>query len=136
MCGDTRLIRLSDMQLTEHRNERQLFVRHVDATSITVIDRRLETSVVLSSNEAIENFQVRRVEDLDQTAIEKILAFNPAVVILGTGSRAVFAAPRVQAEFLKRGIGLETMDNAAAARTFNVLIGEGRNAVGVFLFPA
>ena len=36
-------------------------------------------------------------------------------------------------EFLKRGIGLETMDNAAVARTFNVLVGEGRRAVAVFL---
>ena len=123
------------MQLTEHRNEQQLFVRHVDATSITIIDRRMEHSLVLSATEAIENFQVRRVEDLDHVAIEKILAFKPAVVILGTGIRSVFPAPRVQAEFLKRSIGLETMDNAAAARTFNVLIGEGRNAVGVFLFP-
>jgi len=41
----------------------------------------------------------------------------------------------VLAEFLKRGIGLETMGNAAAARTFNVLIGEGRPAVAVFLLP-
>jgi len=41
----------------------------------------------------------------------------------------------VLAEFLKRGIGLETMDNTAAARTFNVLASEYRQVVGVFLLP-
>jgi uncharacterized protein len=33
---------------------------------------------------------------------------------------------------LGRGIGLETMTNAAAARTFNVLAGEGRRVVAGF----
>jgi uncharacterized protein len=56
-------------------------------------------------------------------------------VLLGTGARITFPPAAVLAEFLKRGIGLETMDNAAAARTFNVLIGEGRRAVAVFLLP-
>jgi len=60
---------------------------------------------------------------------------SPEVVLLGTGARATFPPQRVLGEFLRRGIGLETMDNAAAARTFNVLVGEGRQAVGVFLLP-
>lgn len=122
------------MQLTEHRNE-QLFVRKIDADSVTVIDRRLDRSFALSGNEAIENLPARTVDELDTAAIEKILSLKPEVVLLGTGTRAVFPPQRVLAEFLKRGIGLETMDNAAAARTFNVLIGEGRQAVAVFLLP-
>ncbi|HRN60556.1 MAG TPA: MTH938/NDUFAF3 family protein, partial [Chiayiivirga sp.] len=32
-----------------------------------------------------------------------------------------------------RGIGLEAMDSAAAARTFNLLAGEGRRVVAAFL---
>jgi uncharacterized protein len=35
---------------------------------------------------------------------------------------------------LTRGIGIEIMDNAAAARTFNVLAGEGRRVVAAFVF--
>ena len=34
---------------------------------------------------------------------------------------------------LTRGIGIEVMDNAAAARTFNVLATEGRRVVAAFL---
>ena len=47
----------------------------------------------------------------------------------------MFPPQAVLAQFLRRGIGLETMDNAAAARTFNVLAGEGRNVVAMFLLP-
>jgi uncharacterized protein len=123
------------MQLTEHRNERQLFVRKADASTVVVVDRVFTGSLVLSAAQAIEDFAPRRVDELDATAISSILALEPEVVLLGTGGRAIFPPPAVLAEFLRRGIGLETMDNAAAARTFNVLIGEGRQAVVVFLLP-
>jgi len=123
------------MQLTEHRNERQLFVRKADASSVTIIDRVYESSLVLNAEAVIEDFPPRRVEDLDAPAIEKVLSLEPEVVLLGTGARITFPPAAVLAEFLKRRVGLEAMDNAAAARTFNVLIGEGRRAVAVFLLP-
>jgi uncharacterized protein len=123
------------MQLTEHRNERQLFVRKADASSVTIIDRVYERSLLLNAESVIEDFPPRRVEDLDASAIQKVLSLEPEVVLLGTGARITFPAAAVLAEFLKRRVGLEAMDNAAAARTFNVLIGEGRRAVAVFLLP-
>ncbi|HXD83752.1 MAG TPA: MTH938/NDUFAF3 family protein [Rudaea sp.] len=123
------------MQLTEHRNERQFFLRHADAQSVTVIDKRLTRSVAVGAAGIIENFPVASVDRFDADAIDRILQLQPEVVLLGTGARAVFPPQAVLAQFLKRGIGLETMDNAAAARTFNVLIGEGRRVVAVFLLP-
>jgi uncharacterized protein len=123
------------MQLTEHHNERELFVRHADADSVTVIDRVFTRSLIVCAQRVVENFAARLVTDIDASAIAAILALNPEVVLLGTGARATFPPQRVLGEFLKRGVGLETMDNAAAARTFNVLVGEGRQAVGVFLLP-
>ncbi|HTI96784.1 MAG TPA: MTH938/NDUFAF3 family protein [Rudaea sp.] len=121
------------MQLTEHRYEQQFFLRHADAQSVTVIDRVLHRSLVVSATRIVEDFPVRQSDQFDDDAIESILAFKPEVVLLGTGARAVFPPQAVLAQFLKRGIGLETMDSAAAARTFNVLAGEGRNVVAVFL---
>lgn len=123
------------MQLTEHRNERQFFLRHADAQSVTVIDKRLTRSVAVGAAGIIENFPVTSVDFFDADAINRILQLQPEVILLGTGARAVFPPQAVLAQFLKRGIGLETMDNAAAARTFNVLIGEGRRVVAVFLLP-
>jgi len=124
------------VQLTEHHNENQFFVRRADAQSVTVIDRTLDKSFIVATHQIVEDFPYADSKTLDSAAIDKILALNPEVVLLGTGSRADFPSQRVMAEFLKRGIGLETMDNGAAARTFNVLVGEGREAVAVFLLNA
>ena len=124
------------MQLTEHRNERELFVRHADAHSVTVVDRKFQRSLVMTADRVVEDFPAQSVADLDAAAIAGVLALQPEVVLLGTGSRTIFPSQAVLGEFLKRGIGLETMDNAAVARTFNVLVGEGRRAVAVFLIAA
>jgi uncharacterized protein len=56
-------------------------------------------------------------------------------VLLGTGPRQRFPSAAVMAAMLTRGVGMEVMDNAAAARTFNVLATEGRTVVGAFLLP-
>ncbi|MBS0486523.1 MAG: hypothetical protein JSS13_04220 [Proteobacteria bacterium] len=123
------------MQMTEHRNDRQFFLRHADAHSVVVVDRTLWRSFVLSATQVVENFPAQAPDQIDTAAVESILALQPEVVLLGTGARAVFPPQAVLARFLKRGIGLETMDSAAAARTFNVLAGEGRRVVAVFLLP-
>lgn len=123
------------MQLTEHRNEQRFFLRRADAQSVTVIDHELRRSLVVSTTRIVEDFPVRQPDRFDDDAVDSILALQPEVVLLGTGARAIFPPQSMLARFLKRGIGLETMDNAAAARTFNVLAGEGRNVVAVFLLP-
>ena len=63
------------------------------------------------------------------------LAHDLKPVLLGTGERQRFPSPAAMAAMLTRGIGIEVMDNAAAARTFNVLANEGRRVVAGFLLP-
>ena len=121
------------MQLTEHRNERQFFLRRADASSAVVVDKTVTKSFAVSADAIVEDFPYTKSDQLDDAAVEAISKLKPEVVLLGTGERIAFPPQKILAAFLKRGIGLETMDSAAAARTFNVLIEEGRKAVGVFL---
>ena len=64
-----------------------------------------------------------------EEALAPVLALGPEVVVLGTGDAQVFPPARVMAACLSRGVGLEVMANAAAARTFHVLAGEHRKVV-------
>jgi len=121
------------MQLTEHRPNRELFVRKADASSVTIVDRVFTRTLILNVDRVIEDFAPRSVADFDAAAISRVLELQPEVVLLGTGARATFPSQAVLAEFLTRGVGLETMDSAAAARTFNVLAGEGRRVCAIFL---
>ena len=65
-----------------------------------------------------------------------LLEHQPEIVLLGTGAKQTFPPAIVMAACLQRGIGIEVMTNAAAARTYSVLAGEGRRVVAGFVFPA
>jgi uncharacterized protein len=58
---------------------------------------------------------------------------EPEVVLLGTGRKQAFPAPRLLKTFYQRGIGFEAMTTEAACRTFNVLVSEGRTAVAALI---
>jgi uncharacterized protein len=112
-----------------------LFVRRVGERAITVVDRELSRSFLLAPNRAVEGWPVTDVSALDAGHVEAVLELEPELVVLGTGVRQVFPAAAFMAGFLRRGIGVEVMDNAAAARTYDLLAGEGRRVVAAFILP-
>lgn len=124
------------MQLNLEAADFRYLLRGVDAGGVLVNDRRLEHSFILAPNHLAEDWRPRSVDELRPEDMEPALALAPAVVLLGSGSQLRFPEPAVMAACLTRGIGIEVMDNAAAARTFNVLAGEGRRVVAAFLLPA
>lgn len=121
------------MDLSFERPEGFLFVRRVDARAITLIDRELTQSFLLAPDRAIEHWPVDGPDLLDASHVPALLALQPELVILGTGARQVFPSAAFMAGFLRQGIGIEVMDNAAAARTYNLLAGEGRRVVAGFI---
>ena len=124
------------MDLSLDRPEGYLFVRRVSAHSVTLIDRELHDSFLLAPDQAVEHWPVAAASTLDASHVDTVLALQPELVILGTGERQVFPPAAFMAGFLRKGIGIEVMDNAAAARTYNLLAGEGRHVVAGFILPA
>ena len=123
------------MDLSLDRPEGFLFVRRVGARSITLIDRELSESFLLAPNQVIERWPIATAGALDASHVETLLALRPELVLLGTGERQAFPAAAFIAGFLRQGIGIEVMDNAAAARTYNLLAAEGRRVLGAFILP-
>lgn len=111
-------------------------VRWVRPDAIAVGGRELRASFAVSPDRLIEDWPVPSPERLDAGALAPLLAEHPELVVLGTGGRRVELAPALQFQVLSRGIGLEVMDNGAAARTWNLLLGEGRRVLAAFILPA
>lgn len=124
------------MDLSLDRPEGYLLVRRVGARTVTLMDRELAASFLLAPDRVIENWPVAAAVMLDADHVDALLTLQPELVILGTGERQVFPAAAFMAGFLRKGIGIEVMDNAAAARTYNLLAGEGRRVVAGFILPA
>ena len=108
-------------------------VRSVADDAIVVNETRLTTSFYLSPDSLHEDWPARDVAALAPGDFAGPLALNPEVILLGTGTRQRFPSSAVLAACLTRGVGIEVMDNHAAARTFSVLANEGRRVVVAFL---
>ena len=123
------------MDLSLDRPDDFLFVRRVATHGITVVDRELTASFLLAPDRAVEQWPVTSATQLDEGHVEGILELKPELVLLGTGARQQFPPAAFMAGFLRRGIGIEVMDNAAAARTYDLLAAERRRVVAAFILP-
>lgn len=123
------------MQLNLERPDYTWFLRGADGTQALVNDRVLLHSFIIAPDALVEDWDVRDAATMAAADLEPMLRLNPELVLLGTGANQVFPGAAVMAACLSRGIGIEVMGNAAAARTFSVLAGEGRNVVAGFVFP-
>ena len=121
------------MSLNQELPDYTYVLRSADGRSARVNERVLHASFILAPNEFAEDWQVANASTLLPEHLAPLLALNPELILLGTGERQVFPSAAVMAACLTCGIGIEVMGNAAAARTFNVLAGEGRRVVAGFL---
>ncbi|GAB2494579.1 Mth938-like domain-containing protein [Arenimonas alkanexedens] len=123
------------MQLSQENPDFIYVLRGVSAAGVLVNQETLSASFVLTPNQLLSTWRPASVDELQPQDMNAVLALEPALVLLGTGPRQRFPSPAVMAALLTRGIGIEVMDSAAAARTFNVLATEGRKVVAAFLVP-
>lgn len=121
------------MHLHLEHPDYEFFLRGADGVSAKVNDRVLRASFILSPNRLVEAWPVRDVRSLTVADLEPLWALQPELILLGSGGMQAFPPAETLAACLTRGIGLETMTNAAAARTFNVLASEGRRVVAGFV---
>ena len=122
------------MQLHQDKPDYAFVLRGADGQSARVNERILHRSFIVAPDALVEDWPVSDATTLRPEDLAPLLALQPEVVVLGTGATQAFAPPDAQAACLQRGVGLEAMTNAAAARTYSVLAGEGRRVVAAFIF--
>jgi len=96
---------------------------------------RISRSVILSA-ERVEHWDVACFDDLNAGHFAALAARKPELVIFGSGVRQRFPNPAWLRALIDAGIGIETMNTPAACRTWNILIGEGRQVLAALLMES
>jgi uncharacterized protein len=109
----------------------RLVVRSVSAGTILINEDKYTESIALTAERLLGIWPATPVNDLSAADFERVFAVDPDVVLLGTGDTNVIPPRELMFAFARKGVGLEVMDTAAAARTFNVLANEGRRVAAV-----
>jgi len=121
------------MQISLDPNFGKYYIRSYEAGQFMVNDQIIQQSIIVTPDQLITNWPPQIFVELQQEHLQTLIAFQPEVVLLGTGIQQHFFTPEFLTLFYQQHIGIEVMTTAAASRTYNVLISEGRKVVAGLL---
>lgn len=124
------------MKMRADRMEGQNAIARHGPEGVAVNGVEYTESVVVPWAGAVTRWQVDGFDALTADHFSRLAALKPELVIFGSGPRIRFAAPALLRPLIDARIGFETMDTAAACRTYNVLLAEGRSVVAALLFAS
>ncbi len=102
-------------------------------TYIDINAQRFEKTVLVQPEGHVEILTLATFPEMDEPFFSKLAELQPELVILGTGNKQRFPHPKLTRALIEQRIGLESMTTAAAVRTYNILMAEGRKVLGAFL---
>ena len=101
---------------------------------VVVNRERYTRSLVVTPDRVVADWPPQGFAELHAAHFAALCALEPEVVLFGTGASLRFPPPALLAALIDIGVGVEVMDTAAACRTYNILVSEGRRVIAA-LFP-
>ena len=92
-------------------------------------------SFIISPRHLLKNWSPADINSLEEEHLDTIVDLQPELILIGTGPQLTFPDPKTMMRIHKQRIGVEVMDTAAACRTFNILMAEGRFVVAGMINP-
>ena len=108
-----------------------LSIRQVSNAGFVIGDDRYDGAIALSHERVLDGWSEIPIADLVEDDFAPLFTGEIEVILLGTGTSNIFPPRELVFAMARRGVGFEVIDTKAAARTFNVLAGEGRRVAAV-----
>jgi uncharacterized protein len=124
------------MKMRADRIEGQNAIARHGPDGVVVAGIEHTESVIVPWRGAVEAWRAAGFDSLTAEHFARVAALAPELVIFGSGPRIRFPSAALLRPLIEARIGVETMDTAAACRTYNVLLAEGRSVVAALLFGA
>lgn len=121
------------MQVNLHNSSGNQF-SHYDNSSVSINGTSYNKNIIVNNNKITETHLINISELNEENLQSEILSLNPELIIFGTGTKITYPRNEILIKLQKLHIGFEVMPIPALCRTFNYLIGEGRNVVAIILF--
>jgi len=127
------MVREAQLKFTRELSE-TLTIRSVGPDGIRINEQLWSETIALTPEEIISPWNSVLLAELKEDHFAPLLAHSPELILVGSGAKSEFPPRELMFSFARLGVGLEVMDTAAAARTFNVLALEARRVAAV-LYP-
>lgn len=121
------------MEVNQVRYENSIyFLPEGPVNTLKLSSARELTSTDLDHFTGLDQVQRSPMDFLDDISPSRP-EHAPELILIGTGLKQQFLHPAVTQRLLGMGIGVEIMDSQAAARTYNILMSEGRKVLVVLI---
>jgi uncharacterized protein len=124
------------MKMRADRMEGQNAIARHGPEGVLVNGVEYTESVVVPWAGTVVPWHANGFDELTADHFARLAALKPELVIFGSGRRIRFLAPALLRPLIDARIGVETMDTAAACRTYNVLLAESRSVVAALVFAS
>lgn len=114
------------MEFIEINSSEEAFVAGYGDGGFRMGDSRFEGSMMITPD-GFYPWAVSEKSEISIENLEPILnASGVEIIVIGLGPNMAFLPKNIRAAFEEKKIAIEAMDTGAAARTYNVLLQEGR----------
>jgi uncharacterized protein len=121
------------MQIQLETGDNLNLIRAHAPGQVTVNETVYRASVIVLPNRVIADWPPQQFADLAAPHLQVLGELESEVVLIGTGRRLQFPRAELLAPLIATGTGFEIMDTAAACRTYNILMGEGRKVAAALM---
>lgn len=95
--------------------------------------RTLTRSAIVTPKSLIDDWRPQSAGELALNDVQTLAELDSEVLLIGTGPRLTWPRLDVLAPLRENSIGFEVMDTAAACRTYNILMFEGRKVAAALM---
>ncbi len=120
------------MKLQPEKSDVQTLTAHGPGW-VAINNERIDTSVVVGSRGERFVWDCSSFEQLGAEHFAQLASMGAELIVFGSGARIRFPQPAWLQPLMAQRTGVETMDTAAACRTYNILASEGRHVVAALL---
>ena len=100
---------------------------------VAVNGRVLRSSLMVTPETLADDWGPNAITALTADHLQPLVALPCDVILLGTGIRQCFPSHALLRPLIEAGRPVEVMDTAAACRTYNILMAEGRAVVAALI---
>ncbi len=121
------------MQLSRENSQALYQIQSYEDGIITINEQKYHCSLLLMPDKLIAPWGPEKLNELKAENFESLVAYQPELVLLGTGKILAFPPTALFQSLRDIQIGVEVMDSHAACRTYTLLASEGREVAAVLL---
>jgi uncharacterized protein len=123
------------MQFTRETSASHL-IRAIEQGRIRIGEHWYTGNLIVTAERIVSDWTLATPGRVTVADLAPALEFKPELVVVGAGTAPCMPDIDLMAELAQWSIGLEFMQTAAACRTFNVLVHEGRRVAAALVLGA